>query len=402
MANPLHTGQRFLRAVGVSAWVLSGLPALLTLRLPAGFLGIGAPLSPGGFVVWLVAACLYVPAFWVTAGQAGVERPSRAAQPLLALQSLAALVMFGLACTGFETLLLVVVAAQLGLFVAVPLGLVWVGVQTAALGWLGILHWSLPGSLLWAFGLGLSLQVMALFISYFAASQARARHELARTNAELRTTREQLASAREAAARARIARELHDLLGHHLSALSLHLEAARHRVGEQGREAIERCQSIARLLLADVRQAVQEVRQNPSESLSLALQRVVADIPRPRVELSVPPDLGSADSEHAQAIVRCVQEIVTNAVRHADADHLQIDLQLEDGRLELRARDDGRGVAEVKPGHGLTGMRERLERLGGSLDVVSAPGRGLEVRARLPWPESPQPTGDGARGSGDR
>lgn len=388
-----------MRAVGISAWVLSGLPALLMLTLPGDFLGVEARLSPAGFVAWLAAFCVYAPAFWVTAGQSVRERPSRAALPLLALQSLAALVMFGLVCTGFETLLLVVVAAQLGLFVAVPLGLVWVGAQSAALVWLGIVHWGLAGSLLWALGLGLSLQVMALFISYFAASQARARHELARTNAELRTTREQLAAAREAAARARIARELHDLLGHHLSALSLHLEAARHRVGEDGREAIERCQSIARLLLADVRQAVQEVRQDPSESLSSALHKAVADIPRPRVELSLPPDLGSAASERAQAIVRCVQEIVTNAVRHADADHLRIDLRLGDDGLELRARDDGRGVAEVRPGHGLTGMRERLERLGGSLDVVSAADRGLEVRARLPWPE---PAEDGVGGAGGR
>lgn len=388
-----------MRAVGISAWVLSGLPALLMLTLPGDSLGVEARLSAAGFAAWLAAFCVYAPAFWVTAGQSVRERPSRAALPLLALQSLAGLVMFGLVCTGFETLLLVVVAAQLGLFVAVPLGLAWVGAQTVALVWLGVIHWGLPGSLLWALGLGASLQVMALFISYFAASQARARQELERTNAELRATREQLAAAREAAARARIARELHDVLGHHLSALSLHLEAARHRVGEEDREAIERCQSIARLLLADVRQAVQEVRQDPSESLSSALHKAVADIPRPRVELSLPPDLGSAASERAQAIVRCVQEIVTNAVRHADADHLRIDLRLGDDGLELRARDDGRGVDEVRPGHGLTGMRERLERLGGSLDVVSAAGRGLEVRARLPWPE---PTGDGVGGSGVR
>ncbi|MGH9381683.1 MAG: sensor histidine kinase [Thermoanaerobaculia bacterium] len=385
MSDPLRTGRRFLRAVGVAAWLLSGLPALLTLLLPGDLLGVEARLSPVSFGVWLVAAAVYAPAFWITAGQADRERPRRAALPLLALQSLAALVMFDIVCTGFETLLLVVVAAQLGLFVAVPLGLAWVAVQTAGLGWLGIVHWGLPGSLLWAFALGLTLQVMALFLSYFAASQARARHELARMNAELRTTREQLAAAREAAARARIARELHDLLGHHLSALSLHLEAARHRAGEDGREAIERCQSIARLLLADVRQAVQEVRLDPPEDLAASLHGVVADIPRPQVELSVASGLRPADPEREQAIVRCVQEIVTNAVRHADADHLWIELRLGEDGLELEARDDGRGVGEVQPGQGLTGMRERLERLGGSLQIHSTPGEGFELRARLPW-----------------
>lgn len=366
--------------------MLSGVPALVSLLLPGDLLGIDARLSVAGFLGWLVAACTYAPAFWITAGQAGRERPSLAALPLLALQSLAALAMFGLVCTGFETLLLVVVAAQLGLFVAVPLGLAWVGVQTAALGWLGIAHWGLPGSLLWAFALGLTLQVMALFISYFAASQARARHELARTNADLRAAREQLAAAREAAARAHIARELHDLLGHHLSALSLHLEAARHRVDGEGREAVERCQSIARLLLADVRQAVQEVRQDPPAELAETLERAVAEIPRPRVELTVAPEVHAAEPENERAIVRCVQEIVTNAVRHADAEHLRIDLRLRQHGLELTARDDGRGASEMRPGQGLIGMRERLERLGGSLHVTTAPGQGLEVAVRLPWP----------------
>ncbi|MGH2603366.1 MAG: hypothetical protein ACRDJ9_28780, partial [Dehalococcoidia bacterium] len=126
MSDPLHTGRRFLRAVGIAAWLLSGLPALLSLLLPGDLLRTGAPLSPVSFGVWLIAAGAYVPAFWITAGQAGSGRIGRTAVPLLALQSVAALVMFGLVCTGFETLLLVVVAAQLGLFVAVPLGLVWV------------------------------------------------------------------------------------------------------------------------------------------------------------------------------------------------------------------------------------------------------------------------------------
>jgi signal transduction histidine kinase len=335
----------------------------------------------------LCAAVTYALAFWVTTAQAGRERRSRAILPLLALQSFAALVMFHLACTMFETFLLVVVAAQLGLFLAVPSGLGWVGAQTGALCLLGIGHFGLRGGVRWAFVHGLTLQVMALFISFFGAIQARARHELARVNSELQANRELLADAREAAARGRIARELHDLLGHHLSALSLHLEVAHHRAGEGTRDLVDRCQSIARLLLSDVRQAVGELRESRSESLPSRLRRVVAGIPQPHIELTLEPDVHTSEPEREQAVLRCVQEIVTNTIRHAGANNLRIDVSVQDERLALTARDDGRGASELTLGQGLAGMRERLLDLGGSIDVNSQAGNGFEVRAHLPWPK---------------
>ncbi len=378
-----------MRAAGLSALGLSGVPALLMLF---GLFRWGetAPTLPAGkFVLWLVAALLFAAAFWATSADAGRERQRGWARPLLLLQAATGLAMFDLVCTGLETMLLVVVAAQLGLFVRLPAGLAWVGLQTVGLALLGVRHWDLPWTLGWAIVIALPMEVLALFTSYFAASQARAGHALARANAELEATQELLAESRQIAERARISRELHDLLGHHLTALSLGLEAARHQSDGPARAQIETCQDLARGLLGDVREVVRALRGEAALDLGKLLAPLVAGVPQPRVHLSVPEGFGIEQPEGAHALVRCVQETVTNAMRHARAANLWIEVRRYDGRVEVEARDDGRGTREIRPGQGLTGMRERLEALGGGLEVGSRPGEGFRLRAWLPAGEAP-------------
>ena len=97
-----------------------------------------------------------------------------------------------------------------------------------------------------------------------------------------------------------------------------------------------------------------------------------------------PDDLTPLDPARADAILRCVQELITNTLRHAQAHELSIEIQQSaTGALSIAARDDGRGGAVVE-GHGLAGMRERFEALGGSLSVACAPGQGFSVQARIP------------------
>ncbi len=384
MTERAGPGRRFLRAAGLSALGLSGVPAVLMLFGLFRWGDTSPTLPAAKFVVWLVAALLFAAAFWFTSADAGRERQGRWATTLLALQSATGLAMFELVCTGLETMLLVVVAAQLGLFVRLPAGLGWVGLQTVGLALLGVRHWGLPWSLGWAGVIALPMEVLALFTSYFAASQARAGHELARANAELEATQELLAESRQIAERARISRELHDLLGHHLTALSLGLEAARHQSAGPARAQIETCQDLARGLLDDVRDVVRALRGEASVDLGKLLAPLVAGIPRPSVHLSVPEGLAVDHPERAHALVRCVQETVTNAMRHARASNLWVDVRRHDDRLEIEARDDGRGTRSIRPGQGLEGMRERVEALGGGLEIESRPGEGFRLRAWVP------------------
>jgi len=388
MRDTAQPGRRFLRAAGISAWVLSGIPAVLMVLGRFKFAGETLSLPLGKFALWAGAAVAFGVAFWVTSGRAGTESPGATAVVLLAIQSVAALVMYEIVCTGLETMLLAVVAAQLGLFVRLPIGAPWVAIQTCLLAWLGVGHWGLVMSVGWALLIALPVQVLAMFTSYFAASQARAHHSLARTLAELKATREILAESREMAERARISRELHDLLGHHLTALSLSLEAARHQSEGPVRQQVERSQELAKLLLTDVREAVRSLRGEATMDVERVLAPLVGDIARPRVHLEVPRGLAVNDPERAQALVRCVQEIITNTVRHARAENLWIEVSEDEAGISVEGRDDGEGTRLIRPGQGLTGMRERLGTLGGSVEYDSPAGGGFTVRALIPLVEA--------------
>jgi signal transduction histidine kinase len=100
--------------------------------------------------------------------------------------------------------------------------------------------------------------------------------------------------------------------------------------------------------------------------------------------MQLPEPFRIGDARRAQVLVRLTQEILTNVMRHARARNLWLDFRHDGDVVELVARDDGRGAAGVKPGNGLTGMRERLELFGGSLDIETRPGYGFVVLARLP------------------
>jgi signal transduction histidine kinase len=103
-----------------------------------------------------------------------------------------------------------------------------------------------------------------------------------------------------------------------------------------------------------------------------------------QVHLDIPPSLGALDSDRAHAIVRCVQEVMTNAVRHAGARNLWIAVSDGTDGIRVRARDDGRGAGAFAWGNGLRGMRERFEALAGRVDVETRAGGGFEVRGVMP------------------
>ncbi len=384
MSRERSVGRRLLRAAGILTLVIVGTPAVLMLLVGLEIMGVTMRLSAGRFAFWLAAALVYAAAFWWAARAVADERQLATARRLVGVQAVAALAMFNLVCTGLESTQLVLVSVELGLFFPLAVGVVWVLAQTVLQWLIAVNHWptDLAVGLTVAFTFPYSL--LALLISHFAARQARARDELARTNAELRSTQALLADSGRMAERARIADELHDLLGHHLTALSLQLEAASHRTGGDARQAVERARALAKRLLGDVREAVGAARGGARLDLASALAPVLEELPRPEVHLDLADDLALDDPAQAHALVRCVQEIVTNAARHAGAENLWIEIRRSDGGLEVRARDDGRGAGQVSPGQGLTGMRRRLEELGGRLKFSSVPGEGFQVEAWIP------------------
>jgi signal transduction histidine kinase len=217
---------------------------------------------------------------------------------------------------------------------------------------------------------------------FFAASMAVIAEREARTREELEETQWRLRAATKAGERLRIARELHDLVGHQLTALTLELEVAAHTTHGDAADHVDRARGTAKDLLASVRRAVSSLRTSQAE-VSTAFGAISA-VAKPEVRLDIADDLEFADPVLANTVVRCVQEIVTNAVRHADADHLRITITEDGPEIVIAAEDDGGGAATVRQGNGLTGMRERLTAAGGALSYDTAPGKGFRLTARLP------------------
>jgi two-component system sensor histidine kinase DesK len=214
-------------------------------------------------------------------------------------------------------------------------------------------------------------------------SARQARDEVATLNRELVATRHLLEQASRQAERTRIARDLHDLLGHHLTALSIHLQVATHETDGEVRERIKQCHSLARLLLSDLREAVGELREDAGIDLEDALRGLAGHTPELQVSLDLPPSLHVGDVRTARTLLRCVQEALTNTLRHAGAEHCWIRIRTAEGHLRLEIHDDGRLRGPLHPGHGLTGMRERIEALGGQLTLQLRDG-GLALTATVP------------------
>ncbi len=191
--------------------------------------------------------------------------------------------------------------------------------------------------------------------------------------------------------RERLAREVHDVLAHTLTALSVQLEGARMLLEEQpgdGRvlAAVERARRLADAGIDETRQAVAALRgDNPPGPQSL--RRLTEDFQR---ESGVPATFEEEGSpaalpaEAGFAVYRAAQEALTNVLRHADASRVEVRLRYAGGGAELTVSDVGRAKASLaSPGYGLAGIRERAELLGGRLECGPT-AAGFEVRLWVP------------------
>lgn len=366
-----------LRYAGLFTWACVGLPLL--------FPGNGE-LSRFDYWAWFTAYVVFGAAYWLVSRQLNRPAPGFLRLLLLVVMSVAPAALSHFSATGLGGILLLVSAGVLPWLLQPSFGLVWLVAQNLILVPVFAVHEEF--TLLQAFlqvGLYFGYSSFTFVTSLVAKRQAEAREEQRRLNAELRATRALLAESSRANERVRISRELHDLLGHHLTALSLNLEVAAHRTQGDAQAHVRQAQSLTRLLLGDVREVVSELRKDVAIDLSQALERLVEGVPGVRVHLEMPPDFAVPDAEHAQVLLRVAQEILTNAVRHGKAHNLWLRFSRnDDGVIGIRAEDDGVGCDVAKAGNGLTGMAERLGRYGGRLDFESSVGQGFRLQATLP------------------
>jgi len=369
--------ERWLIAAGFGTWLVSALPTMLRIA--------GGRLSHGALAVFVAAFVAFGVAFAIIC----LERPgpwrARAVRAaLLAVQTVAGLAMIRSGDDLFPAATLVVVAGQLDEFSPRTAAL-WVAFQTIALGTVMVGRMGAAFVIATAGVFG-GFQVFALVTASLTTRERGARQDLARANSELLATRALLVESSRVEERLRISRDLHDTLGHHLTALSLQLDVASRLTDGKAADHVQRAYAITRLLLSDVRDVVSQLRVGSRLDIAAALRAMTTRSGTLAVHLDVPDVLEIDRAAHADALLKCVQEIVTNTTRHAGARNLWIDVESNADGITLHARDDGGGAAAFAIGHGLTGMRERFEDCGGRVEFHGGEGRGFEVRGFMPRP----------------
>ena len=384
----LELGSALAGLLGRPTEPYDGLVATLYTRLG------GQPQDRLLLLIGLGLASVFVWRFWRLASRSRIDQPPRGALGEIGLLAGLALLI----TPGLPFLVTALAAVLLRARPAVAFAAAQVLLNLA-------LYWLSPssgqrleqvagGTPWWADTLSLMLAMvalhgMALGLGRMAAAEAEKRRWLQAMLAEKRSAEQLQAEQLRYAERQLMARELHDLMGHHLTALNLQLQlgsALLERADSAGAsQAVEKARSVAAQLLSEVRVAVSAERNSQRIDLSAALQALADGISRPQIVLELDASVRDLSPRLAHALLRCVQEAVTNAVRHARARQLRIKLGLcaDDQQICLRVEDDGDRAVQAVPGNGLKGMAERMNELGGSMQLLPGP-TGLTLELRCP------------------
>jgi signal transduction histidine kinase len=239
-----------------------------------------------------------------------------------------------------------------------------------------------------AWAVGDSLQSRRKYVSELEDRAARLEHE-----------REEKARQAVADERARIARELHDVVAHHVSVMVVQAGGARRMIDQEparSKEALETIEVTGRDALSEMRRLLGVLREQDEATDDLAPQpRVtdVAELVQSMRDSGLPVDL-RVDGESPDlspgielSVYRIVQEALTNTLKHAGPARAEVRIRYTADGVEVEVRDDGRGAAVASvngSGHGIVGMRERVALFGGELELGPRVGGGFRVSARLP------------------
>lgn len=263
-------------------------------------------------------------------------------------------------------------------------GLIVVGFELSVPGWYGEVE-QVSDLLMFVVGL-----VLTIAMASVAVEEQRVRARLEESHTRLRAYASRVSELSAAAERNRVARDIHDGLGHHLTAISVLLEKAatfHDRDSTAAQRAVDDARHSVRKALEEVRQSVRTLRAETGPfHLSAALDDLVraADDGQPSITVDCSGDESRCDPDTLMALYRAAQEGITNARRHARATKVAVSVRCEERQAILLVADDGRGFSSEQEGYGLLGMRERVRLAGGSVHVDSGPDAGTRVTVTIP------------------
>jgi signal transduction histidine kinase len=223
---------------------------------------------------------------------------------------------------------------------------------------------------------------------------ARRQRQLETQTDELRVARAQAEERAVFGERVRIARELHDVVAHHVSVMGIQASAARRAMDKdpgKARVALTAVEQGARTAVDELHRMLGALRapDDPAPSAAAGIEGVEALTDRVRdagltADYAVFGEPVPLTASVSQAAYRIVQEAVTNTLKHAQATEVDVRIRYLAQELEIDVADDGRGGSPVRAGLGLIGMRERVSVHGGTVEAAPRSGGGFRVRARLP------------------
>ena len=335
-----------------------------------------------------VAAIVLLGSFsiaWLWALASDHEKPGWRSDSSLVLLAGSALGLISLGRSGVSPILLILLATMLaarfpGARVIIPLAVVNL-IFAALMHWRWQAEWSWVLVSVAAYG---AFQAFAALLLHYARQAESMADDLRAVNAHLLATRYLLDEAARDQERLRLSRELHDIAGHKLTALKLNLRQLRRHPNLEQVAELDQASQLADELLGDIRGVVRQLRAGDGFDLARAFKQLARPFPLPRLELEIESSFKLERADQAEAILRLVQEALTNAARHGQARRLWVSLRERDGGLELALEDDGAAAWPIKFGNGLTGMRERIESLGGSVSIGPSRRGGLAITAMLP------------------
>ena len=274
---------------------------------------------------------------------------------------------------GYLSILTIIWVAVLVNFVSIRTTIVITLV--VLISWFWLFSWRWDFNNIW-FSAALygAFHFFSILMAHQTREAMRAKEQLEQMNRELVTSQELVKQASRQQERTRIARDLHDLIGHHLTALIINLEVAKHQSTGAALQQVNQSHALAKLLLSDVRDAITEIRANESIDIKALIDLWCSYIPTISIHTEIDERITWQDFTITETLSFCILEALTNSMRHANSTEVTIVIRQHQQRLLITIDDNGQTTGEIKFGNGLNGMLERIESVSGTLHADHVDG----------------------------
>ncbi|MFQ3281494.1 sensor histidine kinase [Reinekea sp.] len=244
--------------------------------------------------------------------------------------------------------------------------------------------WHIPDAFIWTLLAG-AFHLFAFRMTQRVIQEQEARDEITTLNRELIATQALLEESTKQSERLRISRDLHDGIGHHLTALILKLQYLTYTTTGEAKTEITEAHGLAKELLQDVRNTVNQMREKSTISFFDALDALIAQVPNIDIELDIDTSIKITEVAVTEALFRSIQEGITNSLKHSSASLIKISLKYENTNLLLKIDDNGAPKPSLAEGNGLLGMKERVHNVQGVVTIDTS--NGFSITIHIPYKE---------------